>query len=148
MPYAGAAADRYVGALNQAMTAHGINTPAQRAAFLAQVAVESDELRSTTERLNYSAGLIHQVWPGRFPTEAAATPYAHNPEALANRAYAGVNDNSNETSGDGYRLRGRGLIQSPAAAPTAASATRATLKPWRCREALRTVRRRIGKTVA
>jgi len=28
MPHAGAAADRYVDALNRAMTAHGINTPA------------------------------------------------------------------------------------------------------------------------
>ncbi len=37
MPHAGAAADRYVDMLNQAMATHGINTPAQRAAFLAQV---------------------------------------------------------------------------------------------------------------
>ena len=46
-----------------------------------------------------------------FPTEAAAAPYAHNPEALANRAYAHVNGNRDEASGDGYRFRGRGLIQ-------------------------------------
>ena len=111
MPHAGAEADRYVDALNGAMAAHGINTPEQRAAFLAQVAVESKQLQRTTEDLNYSAQRIHEVWPGRFPTETAAAPYAHHPEALANRAYAGVNGNGDEASGDGYRFRGRGFAQ-------------------------------------
>ena len=38
-------------------------------------------------------------------------PYLHHPEALANRAYARRNGNHDESSGDGYRFRGRGLIQ-------------------------------------
>ena len=41
MPYAGAQADRCAEALNHAMAAHGINTPAQRATFLAQVSAET-----------------------------------------------------------------------------------------------------------
>lgn len=112
MPHAGAEAGRYVDALNQAMTAHGINTPAQRAAFLAQIAVESDDLRSVAEGLNYSSTQnIRKNWPGRFRTEAEAVPYLHHPEALANRAYARKNGNNDEASGDGFRFRGRGLIQ-------------------------------------
>lgn len=112
MPTAGNEADRSAEALNQAMAAHGINTPTQRAAFLAEVSAESKQLRSTVEDLDYySARRIQQVWPRHFPTEAAAAPYVHNPEALANRVYAGVNGNGDEASGDGYRYRGRGSIQ-------------------------------------
>lgn len=111
MPYAGAEADRYVEALNQAMVAYGINTPEQRAAFLVQVSVESRQLRDTVEDLNYSARRIPEVFLRRFSTEAAAVPYAHNPVALSNRAYAGVNGHGDEASGDGYRYRGRGLMQ-------------------------------------
>ncbi len=111
MPQASDEADRYVGPLNQAMATHGINTPTQQAAFLAQISAESMQLHRTVESLDYSAQRMTQVWPRRFPTEAAAAPYAHNPEALANRTYAIRNGNGDETSGDGFRFRGRGLIQ-------------------------------------
>ena len=47
MPNAGDAADLYVGPLNDAMAAHGIATAAQRAVFLAQIAVESQQLHKT-----------------------------------------------------------------------------------------------------
>jgi len=113
MPSAGDAADRYVEPLNQAMAAHGISTSEQRAAFLAQVSAESGQLQDTVENLNFSARRITQVWPQRFPTEAAAAPYAHNAVALGNRTHAIRNGNGNgdEASGDGFRFRGRGLMQ-------------------------------------
>lgn len=110
MPHAGAAADRYVEALNQAMVAQGINTPQQRAAFLSQIAVESNELQNTTEDLNYrTAQRLQRVFgQARFPMPAAAAPYLRNPEALGDRVYANRNGNGDEASGDGYRYRGRG----------------------------------------
>ena len=113
MPYAGATAGRYVDALNRAMTAHGINTPEQRAAFLAQVSVESNQLRNTTENLNYTtAQRLQEVYGTRpFPTPASAAPYLNNPEGLANHVYATRNGNGDEASGDGWRFRGRGLMQ-------------------------------------
>lgn len=113
MPHAGDAADQYAASLNQAMAAQGINTPQQRAAFLAQVAVEGNELRSATENLNYTtAQRLQDVFGrSRFPTPAAAAPYLRNPEALGNRVYANRNGNGDETSGDGYRYRGRGFMQ-------------------------------------
>jgi len=111
MPKARDEADRYAEVLNQAMAAHGNNTPEQRAAFLAQVSAETGQLQHMVEDLDYSARRIHETWPRLLLTEAAAAPNAHNPEALANRVYARVNDNGNEASGDGCRFRGRGFAQ-------------------------------------
>jgi putative chitinase len=63
------------------------------------------------ENLNYSAARLQVVWPRRYPTLAAAHPYAHDPEALANHTYANRNGNGDVASGDGWRYRGRGLMQ-------------------------------------
>lgn len=88
MPDAGDAMDRYVGPLNDAMAAHGMTTNAQRAAFLAQIATGSRQLHDTVEGLSYTAHQITLTWPRRLPADAAAAPYAHNPEALSNHVYA------------------------------------------------------------
>lgn len=66
-------------------------------------------MQPVTENLNYSAKRMTQVWPSRFPTVAAAQPYANNPKALANKVYGGRlgNDGPN----DGWLYRGRGLAQ-------------------------------------
>ncbi|HUG23535.1 LysM peptidoglycan-binding domain-containing protein [Piscinibacter sp.] len=104
-------AERWVGPLNAAMAAHGIHTPQQQAAFLGQIGVESGQLRTVSENLNYSAQRLTQVWPKRFPTLESAQPYAHNPQALANHVYANRNGNGNEASGDGWKYRGGGLMQ-------------------------------------
>lgn len=77
--------------------------------FLSQVLHESNRLESMQENLNYSAERMVEIWPGRFPTMAAAAPYARNPEALANKVYAGRMGNIEPD--DGYRFRGRGPIQ-------------------------------------
>jgi len=77
--------------------------------FLGQVIHESAGLTRFVEGLNYSAERLCEVWPGRFPTLAAARAYAHNPEALANRVYAGRMGNT--APGDGWKYRGRGPIQ-------------------------------------
>lgn len=104
-------ADKWLRPLSLAMQEFSINSPQRMAAFLAQIAHESRELNRLEENLNYSAKRLCQVWPRRFPTLAAAEPYANNPEKLANRVYAGRLGNGDEKSGDGWRFRGRGLIQ-------------------------------------
>lgn len=109
MPRADAAT--WIDALNAAMEERQINTPQRMAAFLAQIAHESGELTHLEEKLSYSAMRMCQVWPKRFPTLESAQPYARNPERLANRVYAGRLGNGDEASGDGWRYRGRGLIQ-------------------------------------
>ncbi|KAB7648955.1 peptidoglycan-binding protein [Polymorphobacter fuscus] len=85
--------------------------PDRLAYFLAQVGHESGGLTINAENLNYSAKRMTEVWPRRFPTIAAAAPFANNPEKLANFVYGGRMGNGPPASGDGFRFRGRGLIQ-------------------------------------
>lgn len=95
--------------LVDAMAAYQISTPARQAAFLAQVGHESAGLSRVVESLTYRASRIVAVWPRRFPTIAAAQPYANNPAKLADKVYGGRLGNT--MAGDGYRFRGRGLLQ-------------------------------------
>lgn len=97
--------------LNTAMERFEITTSGRMAAFLAQLAHESGQMKRLAENLSYMAHRLVQVWPARFPTLDKAMPYEHNPEKLANYVYAKRLGNGDETSGDGWRYRGRGLIQ-------------------------------------
>ena len=83
--------------------------PRATAHFVSQVLHESGGLRYLAENLNYSAERLCAVWPKRFPNADRARPYAHDPEKLANYVYAGRMGNTEP--GDGWRYRGRGLIQ-------------------------------------
>jgi putative chitinase len=53
---------------------------------------------------------LARVWPSRFPP-AIAEQYAHNQEMIANRAYCDRMGNGPESSGDGWKYAGKGLIQ-------------------------------------
>src|SRR5258708_4961538 len=102
---------KWLAALNDAMREWKIDSAPRMAAFLAQIAHESSDLNRLDENLRYTAKRLRDVWPKRFPSLKAATPYANNPEKLANRVYAGRLGNADEASGDGWKYRGRGLIQ-------------------------------------
>ncbi len=110
MPTCQNAAD-WVEPLNSAMDKFEINSVSRIAAFLAQIAHESGELRLLEENLHYSASRLVQVWPRRFPTLSAALPYDRNPQKIANKVYADRMGNGDENSGDGWAFHGRGLIQ-------------------------------------
>src|ERR1051326_5492526 len=86
-----------------------INTYLRVAAFLGQILEESNELTHWEENLNYSVSRLCEVWPKRFPSSVLAAPYAHNPQALAEKVYGGRMGNKNP--GDGYKYRGRGPEQ-------------------------------------
>lgn len=108
---AAARAAEWLAPLNAALRASAIDTPLRQAAFLAQVLVESDGLRARQEALNYRAERLRAVWPSHFHDDADVARCAHHPEALANHVYANRIGNGDEASGDGWRYRGRGLIQ-------------------------------------
>jgi putative chitinase len=63
-----------------------------------------------TENLNYSANRLMQVFPKYF-TPATAAQYARKPEMIASCVYANRMGNGKESTGDGWRYRGRGYIQ-------------------------------------
>jgi putative chitinase len=102
--------DAFVASGIQALKDAGILEMANRLQyFLAQLGHESNGLTHKEENLNYSAGRLMEIWPGRFPTMEIARKYANNPEKLANFVYGGRMGNTE--TGDGYRFRGRGYIQ-------------------------------------
>jgi predicted chitinase len=84
----------------------------RRAAAMGQFLVEAGPaLNEITEDLDYTPERACQVWPALFPTPAAAEPYCRDQRQFADFVYANVNGNGDAASGDGYRFRGRGLIQ-------------------------------------
>ena len=99
-------------ALAPAFQKYEIETPDRIASFLAQTGYESGQYNRIEENLNYStAARLTKVWPKRFPDEASAMPYVNNPQGLANLVYANRMGNGDAQSNDGFRYRGRGIIQ-------------------------------------
>ena len=101
----------WLAALAEPLRRTGITSPRCVAAFLGQCAVESAGFHMLEENLSYSAARLCQVWPNRFSSPELAEACALRPETLANRVYANRLGNGDEASGDGWRFRGRGLIQ-------------------------------------
>lgn len=103
--------DYWYSAMERCLPDYDINTPQRIAMFVAQCAHESGNFRVLKENLNYRAESLMKVWPRHFPSLDVAKQYAHNQEAIANKAYANRMGNGPEESGDGWRYCGRGLIQ-------------------------------------
>lgn len=83
----------------------------QAAHFFGQCSHESGNFKAFSENLNYSAKGLNGTFRKYFPTEASAQPYARNPQKIANKVYGNRMGNGPESSGDGYKYRGRGPIQ-------------------------------------
>ncbi len=80
--------------------------------FLAQCAHESAGFRVLSENLNYSAVALNKLfkkyfaYAGRNPND-----FARRPEKIANIIYANRMGNGDIQSGDGWKYRGRGILQ-------------------------------------
>lgn len=112
LPLAGPLAGIYSPLISLAAEEFGIADGRELAMFVAQVGHESSQLRRTEENLNYSrADRLMLVFPRAFRSQVAAAPYCGQPQRIANRVSAGRNGNGDEASGDGWRFRGKGLIQ-------------------------------------
>jgi len=103
--------EQWVDALNETFERFNITTPAQQASFIGQCGHECGNFKVLEENLNYRAETLMKLWKARFPTIEIANEYARNPKKIANKVYASRMGNRDESSGDGYRFRGRGCIQ-------------------------------------
>lgn len=98
------------------LSAFQISTPLRQAHFLAQTGHESAGFLKVEEGLNYSENALTAMFGKRITAEQARAygrnaMHAANQKMIASIIYANRNGNGDVASGDGYRYRGRGLIQ-------------------------------------
>lgn len=103
--------ETWVASMNEVFPNYQINTPQRVAAFLAQCGHESGGWTVFEENLNYSAKGLNGIFKKYFPTIESAMPYERQPQKIANKVYANRMGNGPESSGDGWKYRGRGPIQ-------------------------------------
>jgi putative chitinase len=89
----------------------GIVTPARVAGFISQCQHESADFTILTENLNYGAKGLMTIFKKYYQDEALAKAHERKPQLIANRVYSGRMGNGAEASGDGWKFRGRGLVQ-------------------------------------
>jgi putative chitinase len=87
-----------------------ITNPLRLAHFLAQCGHESGGFKAISENLNYSTDGLKRIFGKYFPGDLAAS-YARQPEKIASRVYGSRMGNGDESTGEGYKFRGRGYIQ-------------------------------------
>lgn len=100
----------------------GIQTDNQLAMFIAQCAHESAGFQKFQENLNYSAEGLRKTFPKYFPgTTSQKYGYIKNKAGvivqkadqagIANIVYANRMGNGPASTGDGWKYRGRGVVQ-------------------------------------
>lgn len=102
---------KWVDAMHSVLPSYEITRGNRLAMFIAQCGHESGGFTILQENLNYSAQGLRKIFSKYFPTDELAAQYARQPEKIANRVYANRMRNGNEASGDGWKFRGRGIIQ-------------------------------------
>lgn len=103
--------NKFILPLNEAIQKYKINVVYDICMFLAHVGTETGDLKRVSENLNYSVDGLLKVFPKYFKTKEEAQKYARQPIMIASRVYANRMGNGDEESGDGWKYRGRGLIQ-------------------------------------
>jgi len=86
-------------------------SPERTAHFFGQTSHETGGLKIFSENLNYNVKGLLSIFKKYFFTSSIASSYALQPEKIANRVYASRMGNGDETSGDGWKYRGRGALQ-------------------------------------
>ena len=97
--------------LSEQLPKFGIVTPARVAGFVSQCQHESADFNILTENLNYGAKGLMTIFKKYYQDEALAKAHERKPQLIANRVYANRMGNGNEASNDGWKFRGRGLVQ-------------------------------------
>ncbi len=104
--------------INEKGKDYGIDNKFKLQHFLSQAAHETGGFNNivSTENMNYTtAERLLKIFPKYFSltdiNKENPTQYVGNPELIGNYVYCCKNGNGNQASGDGYKYRGRGLIQ-------------------------------------
>jgi putative chitinase len=104
--------DEWFSAMSLLFPKYGINAPARIAGFVAQCGHESQNFKTLEENLNYSAEGLNKIFPKYFIKAGRdAQAYHRQPEKIANVVYASRMGNGDTASGEGWKFRGRGVIQ-------------------------------------
>ncbi len=105
--------DHWYEVLAKLLPDYEIDTPQRIAAFIAQCSHESGGFTTIKENLNYRPESLVRLFSKYFdlPTAQRYCALPNKQEAIANRIYANRMGNGDESSGDGYKYCGRGLIQ-------------------------------------
>jgi len=94
---------------------YSITDPRSVAALLSNGVVESGLVPKREDGFYRTADRLQAVFPSFFDPKHGgrynAANYLQNPEALFNLVYAGKRGNGDVASGDGFRFRGGGIIQ-------------------------------------
>lgn len=96
--------------LDEKLFTIGVVEPEHIAAFIAQTGHESVNFNVLEENLNYSADGLRRIF-GKYFRDVTPEAYARNPRKIASRVYANRMGNGSESTGDGWRFRGRGILQ-------------------------------------
>lgn len=103
--------DKWYIALSELLPKYNIDTKLRISYFIAQCYHESGGFKRLQENLNYRASGLRKTFPKYFPTDEIALLYEKKPEKIANKVYSNRMGNGSEESGDGFKYKGRGLIQ-------------------------------------
>lgn len=103
---------QWVEPMQKLLPEYEINTPARIAGFIAQCGHESLNFKVLEENLNYSAKGLNAIFPKYFKNAGRdAETYHRKPQDIANVVYANRMSNGDTESNDGWKFRGRGVIQ-------------------------------------
>jgi putative chitinase len=104
-------AEEMAKAITNALPMAGITTPRRLRHFIAQLGHESGGFTRLVENMNYKdPARLDDMFRAVQGRSDAMELIRKGPVAIANRVYANRLGNGPESSGDGYRFRGRGLI--------------------------------------
>lgn len=104
--------DAWYEAMVKIFPKYGIDTPNRIAGFCAQCGHESLNFTVLEENLNYKAATLEKLFAKYFSKAGRnAAEYEKKPEKIANVIYASRMGNGDTASGEGYKFRGRGIIQ-------------------------------------
>lgn len=106
--------------IDAALKEFGITAPLDQAMFIAQMGHESGGFTRLVENLNYAAEKLvptfgrHRITPQQAAALGRTATQPANQKAIANLVYGGEwgkKNLGNQTAGDGWKYRGRGLKQ-------------------------------------